>query len=61
MSAKPTKYGLKVWMRADPSNGYCNDFQVCTGMDAFFQEKELGGREMKDLTQGFIGHNHIVN
>lgn len=28
---KPKKHGLKVWMRADPHNGYVNDFQVYTG------------------------------
>ena len=28
---KPTKRGIKVWMRADPNNGYLNDFQIYTG------------------------------
>lgn len=30
---KPTKRGIKVWMRADPNNGYFNDFQVYTGKE----------------------------
>ena len=30
---KPTKRGLKVWMRADPHNGYVNEFQVYTGRE----------------------------
>ncbi|XP_071509821.1 piggyBac transposable element-derived protein 4-like [Diadema antillarum] len=30
--SKPTKYGIKVWMRADPMNGYCNEFQVYVGL-----------------------------
>jgi hypothetical protein len=28
---KPTKRGIKVWVRADPHNGYVGDFQVYTG------------------------------
>lgn len=31
LRAKPTKYGIKVWMRDDPTNGYANQFQVYTG------------------------------
>ncbi|XP_023930459.1 piggyBac transposable element-derived protein 4-like [Lingula anatina] len=27
LPAKPTKYGIKVWVRADPENGYLNEFQ----------------------------------
>ena len=26
MPAKPTKYGIKVWVRADSHNGYANEF-----------------------------------
>lgn len=33
LPAKPTKYGIKVWMRADPTNGYVNEFQVYTGRE----------------------------
>ena len=33
LPAKPVKYGIKVWMRADPTNGYTNDFQVYTGRE----------------------------
>ena len=28
MPAKPTKYGIKVWERADSKNGYVCEFQV---------------------------------
>ena len=31
LPAKPTKYGIKVWMRADSENGYCNEFDIYTG------------------------------
>lgn len=30
---KPTKHGIKVWVRADPHNGFMNDFQVYTGKE----------------------------
>ena len=59
--AKPTKYGIKVWMRADPENGYCNDFQVYTGKEAGRIEHGLGGRVITDLTRAIQGHFHIVN
>lgn len=61
MPAKPTKYGIKVWMRADPANGYCNDFQIYTGKVAGGVEHGLGARVVRDLTNGIQGVNHIVN
>ena len=31
LPAKPTKYSIKVWVRADSTNGFANEFQVCVG------------------------------
>ena len=31
MPAKPTKYRIKVWVRADSHNGYVNEFDVYVG------------------------------
>ena len=31
MPAKPTKYGIKVWVRADSHNSYVNEFDVYVG------------------------------
>jgi hypothetical protein len=31
LPAKPTKFGIKVWERASPQNGYCHEFQIYTG------------------------------
>ena len=60
--AKPTKYGMKVWVRADPENGYTNDFQVYTGRSASgLPEKGLGARVVIDLTRNITGVNHIIN
>ena len=33
MPAKPTKYGIKVWMAADSSNGYVSNFSVYLGQE----------------------------
>ncbi|XP_033728229.1 piggyBac transposable element-derived protein 4-like [Pecten maximus] len=57
---KPTKRGIKVWMRADPNNGFVNDFQVYTGRENNVAEKGLGERVVKDLTRDIWGQNHHV-
>ena len=33
MPAKPTKYGIKVWMAADASNGYVVNLSVYQGSE----------------------------
>ena len=61
LPAKPTKYGIKVWMRADPTNGYTNEFQVYTGREGNVRETGLAARVVMDLTRRIWGHHHIVN
>ena len=61
LPAKPTKYGIKVWMRADPQNGYCNEFQVYTGKENGNSEMGLGSRVVCDMTRNIWGMHHIVN
>jgi len=61
LPAKPTKYGIKVWMRADPTNGYVNDLQVYTGRENNRTEHGLAHRVVTDLVKDINGHNHIVN
>ena len=56
---KPTKRGLKVWMRADPHNGYVNEFQVYTGREGA-AERGLGERVVRDLSQSILGLNHHI-
>lgn len=36
-------------MRADPNNGYVNDYQVYTGKEGNVAEKGLGERVVRDL------------
>ena len=31
MPAKPTKYGIKVWVHADSRSGFVNEFDVYVG------------------------------
>ncbi|XP_033741890.1 piggyBac transposable element-derived protein 4-like [Pecten maximus] len=57
---KPTKRGIKIWMRADPNNGYVNDFQVYTGRENNVVEKGLGERIVRDLTRDIWGNYHHV-
>jgi len=62
LPAKPTKYGVKVWMRADPINGYVNDFQVYIGREERAKpETGLATRVVLDLTRHIWNRNHIVN
>lgn len=61
MPAKPTKYGIKVWMRSDPENGYTSEFQVYTGREQNTREVGLATRVVIDLTRKLFGKHHIVN
>lgn len=57
--AKPTKFGIKVWMRSSSSSGYCHDFQVYTGRDVRgVPETGLGGRVVLDLAEPLYGKHH---
>ncbi|XP_072164713.1 piggyBac transposable element-derived protein 4-like [Diadema setosum] len=60
--SKPTKYGIKVWMRADPVNGYCNEFQVYVGKEKRRgRERGLAARVVTELTERLRGKHHVVN
>lgn len=51
MSAKHTKYGIKVWMRSDHTNGYNNEFQIYTGKSDGRREVGLAERVGPDLSR----------
>lgn len=52
LPAKPTKFGIKVWERASPRNGYCHEFQIYTRkVEGGIPEEGLGARVVKDLTR----------
>ena len=57
---KPTKRGIKVWMRADPNNGYLNDFQIYTGRVSNNTEKDLSSRVLMDLVRPIANKGHHI-
>ena len=57
---KPTKRGIKVWVRADLHNGYIGDFQVYTGRQSNNPVVNLGGRVVLDLMRPLINLGHHV-
>ena len=62
LPAKPTKYGIKVWCRADPHDGYLSEFQVYTGRaGGGGREVGLTSRIVCDMTNKIYGRNHIIN
>ena len=61
LPAKPTKFGIKVWERASPKNGYVHEFQIYTGSkDGRQPEQGLGARVVKDLTDKLKGKKHHI-
>ena len=58
MPKKPTKRGIKVWVRSDSLNGYVSQFDIYTGKDGSRTEVGLGGNVVKKLTRSIIGRNH---
>ena len=61
LPAKPTKFGIKVWERASPQNGYCHEFQIYTGkVEGVRTEEGLGSRVIKDLSRHLVGKNHVI-
>lgn len=60
MPMKPVKHGIKVWCRADPSDGYLHEFQVYTGKTNGRSEAGLTHRVVMDLTRRIHGYHHII-
>ena len=61
MPAKPTKYGIKVWVCADSRSGFVNEFDVYVGKPPR-KEREVGpGKKVVlKLTRNLSGKNHHV-
>ena len=62
MPAKPTKYGIKVWMAADSSNGYVLNFDVYLGKEGDGRRRiyGLGYDVVTKLIRPFMNRNHHV-
>jgi hypothetical protein len=58
---KPTKRGIKVWMRANPYNGFAHEIQIYTGRQGNVgPEVNLSSRVVKDLTSSLKGKFHHI-
>ena len=60
MKAKPTKWGVKVFVLCDSANGYIFRFQIYTGKAAESIDVTLGlcSRSVVDLLQGLEENHH---
>ena len=58
--AKPTKWGIKVWMLCESQSGYCLDFDIYTGRYTEVSENGLGYDVVRELTLPYQNrHYHI--
>ena len=61
MPAKPTKYGIKVWMAADASNSFVNNHEVYLGKQpGRVLANGLGYSVVMELISPFLNKNHHV-
>ena len=61
LPAKPTKYGIKVWMAADASNGYVKNFSVYLGIEGQNRQIHgLGYDAVMNMAPPFLNRNHHV-
>ena len=61
LPAKPTKYGIKVWMAADASNGYIVNFSVY--LESEGQKRRIHGLEydvVMNMARPFLNRNNHV-
>ena len=60
MPMKPTKRGIKVWVRSDSVTGYVCDLEVYTGRQGDTAEVGLGGNVVRRLSRDLVGtHCHL--
>ena len=57
MPAKPTKYGIKVWMAADAKNGFVANFDVYLGQDNQNRIHGLGYDIIMKMAKPFLNKN----
>ena len=59
MPAKPTKYGIKVWMAADAANGYVLNFEVYEGsQEGNLLIHGLGYNVVMKMARPFLNRKH---
>ena len=57
MPLKPTKRGIKVWVRSDSATGYVCEFEVYTGRQGSTVEVGLRGNVVRRLSREMVGSN----
>ena len=57
---KPVKRGIKVWVRADATNGFVCELQVYTGKQNNQVEQGLGYRVVSDLVRSLHGKKYHI-
>lgn len=62
MKAKPTKWGVKVWICADSTNGYISSFEIYTGKDPAnpLHPKGLAYDVVMHLLENYYGKGYFV-
>ncbi|XP_052083040.1 piggyBac transposable element-derived protein 4-like [Mytilus californianus] len=60
MPGKPIKRGMKVWMRADSTSGYCHQFNVYMGKDDPNKGPKLGEKVVKLLCKDLKWKGHHI-
>ena len=60
MPNKPVKWGYKVWMRANATNGYCCDYDIYTGALDGSIEHGLGASLVKRMVRPLCGKGYHV-
>lgn len=65
MPLKPTKFGIKIWVRADAHNGFTSSFQCYTGREKNaagkpITEQGLSSRVVRDMVKGLERKHHHV-
>ncbi|XP_072342411.1 piggyBac transposable element-derived protein 4-like isoform X1 [Scyliorhinus torazame] len=58
--AKPTKWGLKVWMVCEAETGYCLNFNIYTGRRRTLAQNSLGYDVVMDLCHPYFHRNHHI-
>ena len=61
LSNKPTKYGIKVWCRADPTDGYLHQFHIYMGPVGLTGRQEIGlaTRVVMDIASSIKEKHHM--
>ena len=57
---KPTKRGIKVWVRADAINGFVSAIKVYVGKQGGVAVTGFGEKVVKDLTEAISGKNYSI-